>query len=1411
MKNRFTPLHRVLFAAAAVTAGSFSAQAQNVGVGTTAPDASAALDIVSSNKGALLPRVASTSSITSPATGLIVYQTGGTAGFYYNAGTPGAPNWQQLATAAGATVTANNGLTKTGQNIALGGTLTQATNIAQAGNNFSLTGGNVGIGTSTPSGQLEVGSPSTTGALTIDQQQTTGTAGQGQVTPYQSFTAGISGQLQQVTIYAGGVNPGGSPPNQSTPAVLQIFQGTGTGGTLLATQNFTLHANWYQAITITFTLPANVVAGQVYSWALSGLNPNFYAATALCTNNCYTGGTSSSDPNFDFNFQTRVAPVIAGQSTLFANNGRVGVGTGVPSATLDVDGTTRLRGLTVPGLVQTDASGNLSSASTASFGTNFIQNQNAADQVANFRISGSGSVLGNFGVGTAAPQLGLDVATGYLGVRNGAAWDHQYWQHDGATALYRAGGAESGLAFQLGTGASGTYNGQPYNEVMRLLPGGNVGIGTNAPAQLLQLGSISYAANSLLRIGAGNGNASRLWDLGVQVNSANTNDVTGENYDFAIRDASANATRMLVEWNTGNVGIGTSAPTANLDVNGTTRLRGLTVPGLVQTDASGNLSSAAGSTFGTNFILNQTTQQSASNFNISGNGTVGGALTANGGATISGTTVINGAGSTATTNIGTGGSSGDVTIGRSGGNVTVIGPFNTAGNAVINGTGSTASTSIGTGAGAAPVTIGRSGGVVRLPVLTTAGIVTTDASGNLSSGTAASLDATTASNGLTEVGSDIRLGGNLTAATTIGLGANNLTFTSTTGTVGIGASSAARLHVRGTGNAFPVNTGTTQSVGLISRLQTSDNAILDMGGNSVNGFWLQSTDITALNLKYPLLLNPNGGRVGIGTTTPGAQLEVQGGTPIDDTTPVNSTQTLTRLYRPGTFDQSYGAAAELALGRYNVNTASDAQFAQLDVKLGNNSNALADQTVMTLRGDGNVGIGTTTPAQKLEVNGNVFIPSANDYLMRDTNHGMGWYGAGKTWNGLSPDGPVVYGYGGGLLGTNQGGARATALYWNAAGNVGIGTTTPGARLDVVGGGGSTIDLTVNGRLRTGDGNNLGGMWVNGAGTQFMGQYDASAMGLYNNGWRMVVNNTGNVGIGTTTPGARLNVEGGGIQVGGNGTINSQGAHLQWNRSGFEGETWLINQYGGGGAQNHGIRFGSSDGSNTFANVTEWARFDRNGNFGIGTTAPNAKLGVTSSDATQVNIVSTSGDPNGVVNLTIPATNNACADCSEFMIFNKAGVGGIGSIQARLNSNSVTYNTTSDKRLKENITHTRLGLQDLMKIEVKDYNFIGTPTASRTTGFLAQDLFKIFPDAVKEGDHGTTVTNKWAVDYGRLTPLLVQAIQDQQAEIEALKAQNAALQSKAAQAEADHASLLTLQAQMAKLLGETAPADAQARK
>ena len=75
-----------------ITATSLNAQ---TGIGTTAPNASAKLEIASTDKGLLIPRMTSAQRglISLPANGLLVYQTDGVIGFYVNSGTSASPSW----------------------------------------------------------------------------------------------------------------------------------------------------------------------------------------------------------------------------------------------------------------------------------------------------------------------------------------------------------------------------------------------------------------------------------------------------------------------------------------------------------------------------------------------------------------------------------------------------------------------------------------------------------------------------------------------------------------------------------------------------------------------------------------------------------------------------------------------------------------------------------------------------------------------------------------------------------------------------------------------------------------------------------------------------------------------------------------------------------------------------------------------------------------------------------------------------------------------------------------------------------------------------------------------------------------------------------------------------------------------
>jgi hypothetical protein len=202
--------------------------------------------------------------------------------------------------------------------------------------NIFNNGGNVGIGITTPTGKFEVGTPAIGGTPVLDQQcLENGNSFTGSTNMWQSFTAGISGQLTKVAVekwHSG-------PTNGFT---LNIYLGEGTAGALMHTQSVSVpYILTGTMAELTLTTGPIITQGQQYTWQLTNGTSfgliGYYWAT-------YTGGTGNHGADQDYRFSTYVLPAAnLGDKGIMVSSGyNVGIGTTSPTAKLDVSGTLRI-------------------------------------------------------------------------------------------------------------------------------------------------------------------------------------------------------------------------------------------------------------------------------------------------------------------------------------------------------------------------------------------------------------------------------------------------------------------------------------------------------------------------------------------------------------------------------------------------------------------------------------------------------------------------------------------------------------------------------------------------------------------------------------------------------------------------------------------------------------------------------------------------------------------------------------------------------------------------------------------------------------------------------------------------------------------------------------------------------------
>jgi hypothetical protein len=255
---------------------------------------------------------------------------------------------------------------------------------------------------------------------------------------------------------------------------------------------------------------------------------------------------------------------------------------------------------------------------------------------------------------------------------------------------------------------------------------------------------------------------------------------------------------------------------------------------------------------------------------------------------------------------------------------------------------------------------------------------------------------------------------------------------------------------------------------------------------------------------------------------------------------------------------------------------------------------------------------------------------------------------------------------------------------------------------------------------------------------------------------MRIDSSANVGIGTSSPTSKLQV------------LNSTAVDTQI-RASNSLSTLTLSSFGDGTS---GIETTGAYAQRFFTNSAERARIDSSGNLLVGTTTVTG-LVTSSQAATNAPSVAaratSSSFANDVVQIYCARdTNNA--SYNYILASRPAGVSFVVRDSGNVLNANNSYGSLSDQRIKENIIDATPKLEKLNQVRVVNFNMIGDE--QKQLGVVAQELEQIFPGMVEEDRDGMK-----GVKYSVFVPMLIKAIQEQQAMIDAMKQEIAELKAK----------------------------------
>ena len=622
-----------------------------------------------------------------------------------------------------------------------------------------------------------------------------------------------------------------------------------------------------------------------------------------------------------------------------------------------------------------------------------------------------------------------------------------------------------------------------------------------------------------------------------------------------------------------------------------------------------------------------------------------------------------------------------------------------------------------------------------------------------------------------------------------------------TGNVGIGTDSPdsdTKLHIQGTDGAsgastnvganelFIDNNGNTGVTVGTSTTGTGYYAFADSDVALRAGiFYDHSTDDMGFRVASGTAMTIDSSRnVGIGTTSPSVALEVGDGTPTINWLRLNGTTSDLYIGQNTGFSHFGQTNATKILSVSNhplaYGTAND-----YPLIFGVN-----DSEQMRLTSTG-LGIGESSPENILHIkkaaSGSSYSADGSDLVIIENN------------SSAAIDVRTPTGDSGGILFSDTTRARGAIIYYHSlddmyfnvagtsgamvldsSGNVGIGTTSPSSynsimnNLVIAGSADSGITIasgtSSEGSVAFADGTSGADAyrgWINyNHGSNFMRFFTNAAE-------RMRIDGSGNVGIGTST--IRLSEK---LHVLGQGIVTSSAEDTNMGLFGtFGTSTQIIGSF-----NNIPVIFRQ--------NNTERMRIDSGGEILIGDTARRGtnwrgQLQVTQIDATNaagISCISGNDEIAGTFSLYSSSTNSAAVSIDPDNLRSSSNFYVIIDNIQRANfdaSGNLTITgsySSSDRTKKENIVTLPSQLETVKQLNPVSFDWIERAEDGSTKsslGFIAQEVEELYPDLVHTPEADPDMPSKDTtkhLNYAVMTAILTKAIQEQQAQIEALQSE-----------------------------------------